>query len=132
MQGARQWMPALSVGQGCCDEAKGRTLPPHLSNREMPIQEVCMPATIHEAFAYLRVRDAAQAIAFYVQAFGATERFRLTEPGGRVGHAELQLGPAVLMLSDEYPELEIRGPQSLGGTSFAMHLHVDDADGLVQ
>jgi uncharacterized glyoxalase superfamily protein PhnB len=97
----------------------------------MPIQEPAMPA-IHEAFAYLRVRDAARAIAFYVEAFGATERFRLTEPGGRVGHAELQLGPAVVMLSDEYPELDIRGPQTLGGTSFAMHLHVDDADALIR
>jgi len=87
---------------------------------------------IHEAFAYLRVHDAAGAIAFYVQAFGATERFRLTEPGGRIGHAELQLGPAVLMLSDEYPELDIRGPRGLGGTTFAMHLHVDNADALVE
>jgi PhnB protein len=47
---------------------------------------------IHEAFTYLRVRDATSAIAFYQAAFGATEKFRLTEPGGRIGHAELDFG----------------------------------------
>ena len=84
--------------------------------------------TIKEVFPYLRVRGAAKAIAFYAEAFGAKERFRLTEPGGRVGHAELDLGGATLMLSDEYPEYGILGPASVGGTTFAMHLHVDDAD----
>jgi PhnB protein len=83
---------------------------------------------IHEAFPYLRVKDAGAAIAFYVRAFGAKEKFRLTEPSGRIGHAELLFGPMTLMLSDEYPEAGIVGPQSLGGTSFSVHLHVDDAD----
>jgi PhnB protein len=87
---------------------------------------------IHELFAYLRVRDAARAIEFYKQAFGATEQFRLTEPSGRIGHAQLQLGPATLMLSDEYPELGLGGPQSVGGTTFSIHLHVDDADALIE
>lgn len=83
---------------------------------------------IHEVFPYLRVHDATAAIAFYQRAFGAVEKFRLVEPGGRVGHAELALGPIVVMVSDEYPEYDIRGPRTLGGTSFSMHLHVDDAD----
>ena len=83
---------------------------------------------IHEVFAYLRVRNAPEAITFYKKAFGATEKFRLTEPGGRVGHAELDFGGTTIMLSDEYPELGIRGPESLGGTTIGIHLHVDDAD----
>ena len=83
---------------------------------------------IHEVFPYLRVHNAAEAIEFYGRAFGATERFRLTEPGGRIGHAELQIGPAVVMVSDEYPEHGIRGPRSLGGTSMSLHLHVGDVD----
>lgn len=83
---------------------------------------------VKELFAYLRVKDAPRAIAFYVEAFGAKERFRLTEPDGRVGHAELELGPATLMLSEEYPEYGLLGPQSIGATSFTVHLHVDDAD----
>jgi uncharacterized glyoxalase superfamily protein PhnB len=88
--------------------------------------------TVHELFAYLRVADAPKAIDFYRDAFGAKEKFRLTEPGGRVGHAELELGGTTLMLSDEYPELGIRGPQALGGTSFTIHLHVDDADATIR
>ena len=87
--------------------------------------------SIHEVFAYLRLRDAAAAIDFYERAFGAREKFRLTEPGGRIGHAELELGGTTIMLSDEYPELGIRGPASIGGTSFTIHLHVDDADALI-
>ena len=90
------------------------------------------PPVIHEVFAYLRVRDAAKAIDFYTRAFGARERFRLTEPNGRIGHAELEIGPAVLMLSDEYPEYDLKGPQSLGATTFSMHLHVDNADAAMQ
>jgi PhnB protein len=84
--------------------------------------------TTHELFAYLHVNDAARAIDFYQRAFGATERFRLTEPGGRVGHAELDFGGTTLMLSDEYPEYGIRGPEAIGATAVTLHLHVDDAD----
>lgn len=87
---------------------------------------------VHQLFAYLRVADAPKAIDFYRDAFGAKEKFRLTEPGGRVGHAELELGGTTLMLSDEYPELGIRGPKSLGGTSLSIHLHVDDADATIR
>lgn len=83
---------------------------------------------VHEVYPYLRVRRAAQAIEFYKQAFGATELFRLTEPGGRIGHAEIKLGSTTLMLSEEYPEYGIVGPEALGGTSFCIHLHVDNAD----
>ncbi len=86
---------------------------------------------IHELFAYLHVRDAAAAIRFYTEAFGVTEKFRLTEPGGRVGHAELQFGEHTLMVSDEYPEMGIRGPQPGQPTTTSLHLHVDDADALI-
>ena len=84
--------------------------------------------TAHEVFPYLRVRDANAAIDFYRRAFGATEEFRLTEPSGRIGHAEIKIGNTVLMLSDEYPELGVLAPKTIGGTSFAIHLHVDNAD----
>jgi len=87
---------------------------------------------IHELFAYLRLKNAERAIEFYKQAFGATEKFRLTEPGGRIGHAELDFGGTTLMLSDEYPEFDIRGPESIGGTGLAIHLHVDDADEVIR
>ena len=86
---------------------------------------------IHEVFAYLRVADATRAIDYYKEAFGAAEKFRLVEPGGRVGHAELDLGGTTVMLSDEYPEMGIQGPGAIGGTSVTIHLHVDDCDSLL-
>ena len=87
---------------------------------------------VHEVYPYLRVRDAESAIEYYRHVFGASVQLRLDEKGsGRIGHAELRIGPAVLMLSDEYPDCGIVGPQSLGGTSASIHLHVDDADALL-
>jgi uncharacterized glyoxalase superfamily protein PhnB len=83
---------------------------------------------IHEVYPYLRVHNAAEAIEFYARAFGAKESFRLAEPSGRIGHAEITIGPTTVMLADEYPEHGILGPRSLGGTSFALHLHVADVD----
>jgi uncharacterized glyoxalase superfamily protein PhnB len=88
--------------------------------------------SIHELFAYLCVEDARKAIEFYGNAFGATEKYRLAEPGGRIGHAELDFGGTTLMLSEEFPEFGIRGPRALGGTPITIHLHVDDADAVIQ
>ena len=65
---------------------------------------------VHELFAYVHVRNASEAIAFYTSVFGVTEKFRLVEPGGRVGHAELDFNGATLMISEEYPECGIRRP----------------------
>ena len=87
---------------------------------------------VHEVYPYLRVRGAAEAIGFYARAFGAEELFRLTEPSGRIGHAEVRIGPATVMLAEERPESGIRGPCSLGGTAVAIHLHVADVDGLFE
>lgn len=86
---------------------------------------------IHEVFAYLRVSDAARAIDYYQAAFGAQEKYRLAEPSGRIGHAELVLGGTTIMLADEFPEMGIQGPLSIGGTSVTIHLHVDDADAVL-
>jgi len=83
---------------------------------------------VHEIYPYLRVHSAADAIEFYSRAFGAQELFRLTEPGGRIGHAQVKIGAATLMLGDEYPERDVRGPRSLGGTTVSLHLHVADVD----
>ena len=67
---------------------------------------------VHEVFPYLRVKGAEAAIQFYATVFGAAERFRLTEPSGRIGHVELDLGNIVLMLCDEFPEYDCLAPQS--------------------
>lgn len=82
---------------------------------------------IKELFAYVCVKNAAAAIEFYQQAFGAKEKFRLTEPGGRIGHAEIELGTACVMLSDEFPEYGIVADTS-EPRSFQLHIHVDNCD----
>jgi PhnB protein len=80
---------------------------------------------------HLIVKDAARAIAFYTQAFGARELFRLTEPGGKVGHAEMDVAGARLALADEYPDFGALAPQTVGGSPVAIHLYVADVDAVV-
>ena len=87
---------------------------------------------IHEVFVYLRAKDAEKAIAFYEEAFGASEKFRLVEPGGRIGHAELSFGEATVMLSAEFPEFDIHAPAPDARGALTIHLHVDDADSVIQ
>ena len=77
---------------------------------------------------YLCVDGAAAAITFYREVLGAGERMRMTEPDGRIGHAELQLGDSVIMLSDEYPEMGVRSPRTVGGTPVTLSVYVDDVD----
>jgi PhnB protein len=71
---------------------------------------------------------AARAIAFYKRAFGAVEGLRLDMPDGRVGHAELRIGNSTFELADEFPEMNIRGPHSVGGTPVALCIEVEDTD----
>ena len=89
-----------------------------------------IPDGYHSVTPYLCVKGAAQAIEFYKKAFLATERMRIAQPDGRVGHAELQVGDSVIMLSDEFPEIGARSPQSLGGSPVSIHLYVEDADAI--
>lgn len=84
-----------------------------------------------ELFPYLCVADTASALRFYAEAFGAEEKFRLVEPSGRIGHAEMQLGPHILMLCDPFPEMDIRPPVQAGQAGVTLHLHVEDADAVV-
>lgn len=86
---------------------------------------------IEEVFAYLCVSDAAAAIEFYKRAFGVKEKFRLAEPGGRIGHAELEFGAMTVLLCDEFPEWGIRSASAIGATPVTIHLHVDDADEMI-
>ena len=87
---------------------------------------------IHHLFPYLHVNDAARAIEFYTSVFRATEKYRLTDPNGRIGHAVLAFDGTTLMLAEEFPEYGILGPLTLGGTSVTMHLQVDDADAVIR
>lgn len=80
---------------------------------------------------YLIVKGADRAIQFYQQVFGARELFRLVEPSGKVGHAELQIGPSQFMLADEYPDFGALSPISVGGSPVTLHLYVDNVDNIV-
>ena len=77
---------------------------------------------------HLTVHDAKAAIDFYVKAFGAVEQFRLVEPSGRVGHAEIKIGDSLLMMNDEYPDFGAKSPAAIGGSPVAFHIQVADAD----
>ncbi len=81
---------------------------------------------------YLTVDDAKAAIEFYKRAFGATERGVMAAPDGRIGHAELQIGDAIFMLSDKFPQSACQTPKELGGTTVAIFLFVEDVDSVVQ
>lgn len=76
----------------------------------------------------LAVSDAARAIEFYKAAFGAVELYRLTDKSnGKIGHAEITINGALLMLADEYPGFN-KSPDTLGGTAVRLHLMCDDVD----
>ena len=77
---------------------------------------------------YLCYRDAAKAIDFYTRAFGARELMRLAEPSGKIGHAELQIGDVIFMISDEYPDYDAISAETLGGSPIKLHLYVPDVD----
>jgi len=91
-----------------------------------------IPEGYHTVTPTLIIQGAAQAIDFYVRAFGAKELGRMPSPDGRIAHAELQIGDARLMLADEFPEMGGRAPQTLGGTPVSLHLYVEDADAVFQ
>jgi PhnB protein len=80
---------------------------------------------------YLIVAGAREAIGFYERAFGFVERLRLETPDGFIGHAELTLGDAVLMVSEEVPALGFYSPAHYGGTPVTLALYVPDVDAAV-
>ena len=98
----------------------------NMSTPAKQIESTPQPAT--PLIPYLCYRDAAAAIDFYKRAFGATELMRLAEPSGKIGHAELKIGDAVFMLSDEYPDYDAFSAETLGGSPIKLHLYVANVD----
>ncbi len=87
-----------------------------------------IPHGMHTLTPHLVCRDAAAAIEFYKEAFGAVEVDRLAEPDGKLMHAMLRIGDSALMLVDEFPEMHALGPTTLGGSPVTLHLAVPDVD----
>jgi PhnB protein len=81
---------------------------------------------------YLIVKDAAAAIAFYTKILGAKEKYRLADPSGRVGHAELAIGNGQIFLADEFPSFGALAPPTVGGSPVGMHLYVADVDAVME
>ncbi|MEH6809285.1 MAG: SRPBCC domain-containing protein [Hyphomonas oceanitis] len=88
------------------------------------------PGDAHEVVPHLVCRGAAEAIAFYKQAFDAEEMIRLPGPDGRLVHASVKINTGMVMLVDEFPDMEVQSPETLGGTSVTLHLAVTDAQGV--
>ncbi len=109
----------------CNHRGRGYTRP--MTTTVKPI-----PDGYHAVTPYLTVDGAERAITFFKEAFGATELYRIPGPNGRVGHAELQLRDSRIMLSDEYPDMGVRGPLARGGTSVSFVLYVPDVDAAVE
>lgn len=76
---------------------------------------------------YLVVDGASAAIDFYREVLGASERMRMPAPDDKVGHAELEIGDSLIMLADEYPDMDALGPKTVGGTPVTLHVYVEDA-----
>jgi PhnB protein len=91
------------------------------------------PVPVTGAIPYLCCKDAARALEFYQRAFGAVETMRLNEPGsGRVGHAEIKIGEALIMLADEFPDFGVLSPTSIGGSPVRISIYVADVDAVVR
>jgi PhnB protein len=88
-----------------------------------------IPDGYHSVTPYLIIQGAGDAIDWYGKVLGTKERMRMPM-GDRVGHAELELGDSVVMLADEFPDMGIRSPATLGGSPVNVHVYVDDVDDL--
>jgi PhnB protein len=98
----------------------------------MPKSVSWIPAGTSQAAPYLVVRDGAKAIEFYKRAFGAKEVIRIDAPGNKIGHAELKIGSASIMITDEFPDMNLQAPEFYGGSPVQIHLYVEDVDAVAK
>ena len=92
-----------------------------------------IPDNYRRVTPYLIVDGAAEAIEFYEKVLGAKQRGdRMPAPGGKIGHAELELGDSVIMLADEAPDFGALSPKTVGGTPVTIHVYVEDVDAVFQ
>ena len=95
-----------------------------------------MPKAIPDGYnsltPYLSLSDAAKAIEFYKAALGATELYRLPMPGGKIAHAEIQIGNSRLMLSDEMPDWGNKSAKTYGGTPVGLCIYTENVDALAE
>lgn len=90
-----------------------------------------IPDEYRAAIPYLIITGAANALEFYKEAFGAIEMMRVPGPAGTVGHAEIKIGDALIMLADEFPDMGYKSPQTIGGSPVSIMIYVEDVDSFV-
>jgi PhnB protein len=95
-------------------------------------QVKAVPDGMHTITPHIVVRDAARAVEWYKQALGAEERGRVPLPGGKLMSVELWFGDSAVMVADEFPEMGVVSPQTVGGTSTVLNLYTEDVDALWQ
>jgi PhnB protein len=125
---ARDPVRRIALGHAGRGLQNGRPFP---FDEEYAMAIQTRPEGYHSVTPYLICDGAAQAIEFYARAFGATELFRLPM-GDKVGHAEIMIGDSHVMLSDEWPDMNLRGPKSRGGPTASLMVYVDDVDAMFQ
>jgi len=91
-----------------------------------------IPEGYHSLTAVLAVEDASAAIDFYKQAFGAKERVRMEAPGGKIAHAELEIGDSVIMLSDPFPQSNVKPPNEVGTSTMSVFMYSEDVDAAIE
>ena len=91
-----------------------------------------IPEGYHTITPYLAIANASEAIEFYKRAFGAKERLRMSSPDGGVGHAELEIGDSLVMLSDPLPQSTVRPPTERGGPTASVFMYVENVDDVVK
>ena len=96
----------------------------------MAVQPI--PEGYHTLTAVLAVEDAAAAIDFYKQAFGAKERMRMDAPGGKIAHAELEIGDSLIMLSDPFPQSNVKPPNEAGTSTMSLFMYSENVDAAVE
>ena len=87
-----------------------------------------IPEGYHNLQPYLMFTNCIEAMAFFSKAFGATEKLRMKDNDGRTVHAELQIGDSVVMMADEYPEIQAFAAPHYGGSPVSLMLYVEDCD----
>lgn len=103
------------------------------SKKEETMSSVkAIPEGYHSVTPYLIVKGAAAAIDYYKKAFDATVLFRIDQPDGKVGHAEIKIGDSPIMLADEFPEMKYVSPKTLGGSPVSLMIYVEDVDAVFQ
>lgn len=101
------------------------------TNHPMAESVRAVPEGYHTITPYLIVDGAPEAIEYYKTVFGATEVTRMEMPDGKVGHAELKIGDSLIMLADEHPEMDAKGPRAFGGSPQFLHLYLEEVDAVV-